>query len=119
MKKFYELSEIEMKKICGGSADLPMDPSYRVKANCMGKAGRLIDQHVISGMTQKQLQEEIFAHAAAYYRGDDLRSIPGLGDDIADWLISKGSSIYLEDGGDTWYRQLGYTVIWNFFGESC
>lgn len=119
MGKLKMLSKKEMDNFFGGTAELEMDPAYRVKANCMNKAGRLIDQHVISGMTQKQLQEEIFAHAAAYYRGDDVRGIPGVGDAIADWLISKGTTIYLDDNGDDWYRQIVYTAIWNFFGESC
>lgn len=120
MKTLEKMNETEMKTVCGrGHIELDMDASYRVKSNCMNKAAKLIDQHLISGMTQKQLQEEIFAHAAAYYRGDDVRAIPGVGDAIADWLVSKGEKIFLEDNGDAWYRQVAYTAIWNFFGDNC
>ena len=62
----------EMEKVHGTRVSLPMDLKYRNKANCMNEAARLIDQHLVTGMTQQQIQEEIFGHAVAFYDGQAL-----------------------------------------------
>lgn len=100
---------------------LAMDFKYRSKENCKNEAARLIDQHLVTGMTQKQIQEEIFAHAVAYYDGTTLLAMAGaLGpiNGIASavlisHLVSHADPIDIENNGDTAERQVLYTLIWD------
>ncbi|MDR1770760.1 MAG: hypothetical protein LBS02_08990 [Hungatella sp.] len=116
MKK---LSIQEMYKIKGGNAHLKMDPKYRKKANCLGEAQAQIQRGIVTGMTELEIGQEIFAHAVAYYKADILsKIIPFIGDDVKNYLISHASIIDIMDGGDTPVRKAAYTAIWNFTGSS-
>lgn len=65
-------------KVRGTRASLLMDLKYWNKANYMNEAARLIDQHPVTGMTQQQIQEEIFGHAATFYNGPVLVNYIGM-----------------------------------------
>ena len=114
MKK---LSVEEMSKITGGNAHLPMNSKYRKKANCLGEAQSLIFRGIVTGMTELEIGQEIFAHAVAYYAAPTLSNIPLIGDDIKDYLISHAEVVDIMDGGDTMARKIAYTAIWNFTGS--
>lgn len=66
-------------------------------------------------MTQLEIAKEIFAHAQAYYHESQIRSIPGIGDSVADYIVEHADPIDITDGGDTTVRKAAYTLIWNFF----
>ncbi|HJC23186.1 MAG TPA: hypothetical protein H9761_05715 [Candidatus Eisenbergiella merdavium] len=117
-----KLSCIEMANVYGTGVSLPMDPKYRNKDNCKNEAARLIDQHLVSGMTQQQIQEEIFGHAVAYYDGPGLVNFIGMQGGViggiaaaaaVSYLVSHANPIDIEDGGDTAVRQLIFSTIWN------
>lgn len=113
-----KLTNNEMKKVTGGNAHLPMNSKYRNKNNCLGEAQNLISRGMVARMTQDQIAREIFAHAVAYYAAPTLGNIPGIGQDIKDYLISHAETIDIMDGGDTAVRQAAYNVIWAFTGDS-
>ena len=69
-------------------------------------------------MTQQELAEEIFAHAVAYYDGPLLAGIPGIGDDIMNYLVSHANPIDVADGGDSFIRKVAFSAIWTFTGDS-
>ena len=105
----------EMQLVTGGDANIPMKAAYKNKESCKSEGAHLLDIHVVKDMTIQEIAEEILAHAVAYYKGDALRSVPGVGNDVADYLIAHGAEVYIADGGDTWYRKAAYSVIWTFF----
>ena len=112
----------EMEKVHGTRVSLPMDLKYRNKANCMNEAARLIDQHLVTGMTQQQIQEEIFGHAVAFYDGQALVNYIGTHGGVVGgmaataavaYLVSHANPIDIEDGGDTALRQAIFALIWS------
>lgn len=110
------LTKTEMTKILGGDANLPMKSDYKTKSKCTSEAYHLIDIHVVKDMSAEDIAKEIFAHAVAYYRADELRNLP-LGEGVADYLIAHASEIYIADGGDTLIRKAAYTLVWSTFND--
>lgn len=106
-----------MKTIIGGDAHLPMNSKYRKKSNCLGEAQSLLSRGIVTGMTELEIGKEIFAHAVAYYAAPTLANIPGIGDDIKEYLTSHAETIDIADGGDTTARKLAYNVIWAVTGD--
>lgn len=111
------LTKDQMKLVEGGEANLTMDSYYRSKDNCMLTARRLVSTGRVTGMTQKQVAQEIFAHAVAYYASSTLGKIPGIGSSIEDYLYEKGKEINIDDGGDTAKRRAAYVIIWTFMDD--
>ena len=101
---------------------IPLFQIHRKKANCMNEAARLIDQHLVTGMTQQQIQEEIFGHAVAFYDGQALVNYIGTHGGVVGgmaataavaYLVSHANPIDIEDGGDTALRQAIFALIWS------
>lgn len=75
---------------------------YKSKIKCLARARELIEANKIT-MDLQKLAEEIYAHYFLYIIGTKIHW---------NWLIIHANPIDLEDGGDKWYRQLGYKIIW-------
>lgn len=125
-EKMILLTCEQMGKIVATGADIPMEPKYRIKANCTVKAMQLIQSHSVAGMTPQEIQEEIFGHAVAYYDfarlsvvlvGSALGAITGLA--IANWLRDHCEVINIEDGGETrfGYKE-AFKIIWQTWPDS-
>lgn len=56
-KNNVAMSEEEMCYVEGGSYNLILNPGYLVKNNCLAEAGRLLERHMVSGMTQLQIAQ--------------------------------------------------------------
>lgn len=66
-------------------------------------------------MGQKEIAQELFAHAVCYYWYDPNGSF-FQSNAISKKLHEKGADgIYREDGGDSFVRKCFYTVCWNAF----
>ena len=115
LKDFKILTTEEMKSIEGGSISLGMGKAYLKKSTCRTTANRLLNAEMVSGMTQAEIAKEIFAHAQAYYHESQIRSIPGIGDSAADYIVDHADPIDITDGGDKAGRKFAYTLIWEFF----
>lgn len=111
------LTKDEMEIVEAGDAHIAMSSSYRNKTTCRQLARRLIDNGKVTGMTQLQIAQEVFAHAVAYYSESTLRDIPGIGDSIADYLVEHAEIVDIADGGDTTIRRAAYSVIWAFMPD--
>ncbi len=111
------LAKDEMKLIEGGDAHLDMSDYYRNKSNCMLTARRLVSTGRVTGMTQKQVAQEIFAHAVAYYSAPTLEEIPGIGESIKDYLVDHAEVVDIANGGDTTLRRMAYSAIWTFMDD--
>ena len=74
----------------------------------------IIDKKLITGMTTRQISEEIYTHAFVYY---NFKYLPEF---IRNMKISKriynsaANGIDLEDDGDKLHRRICYSLIWNF-----
>lgn len=122
-KEIKEMSGTQMRNLCAKSKSLPMEAKYRNKEVCKNTAAHLIDIHEVTGMTQAQIQEEIFAHAVAYYDYATLATFLGLQAGIIGtvaatavslWLRDHCTKIDIEDGGETRPGfQTAYKLIWN------
>jgi len=75
MKNLKVLSNENMKNIKGGNASLVMRWDYQDKDECLAVANRLIDRGAVTGMTRKQIAQEIYAHAKMYYCAEDLHGV--------------------------------------------
>mgnify|MGYP000080535412 FL=1 len=99
-----------------GCVNIDMSERFLYKNNCITHAKILIMNNYITGMTEQEIAEEIFAHAVCYYwydpDGNIFHSNP-----LAAELHSRGADgILIESGGD---KRLGakafYTLVWNKF----
>lgn len=105
------MSEEKMRSIAGGSYQEPMREDFLNKQYCADTAAFYLYLGLVSGMSQMEIAQEIYAHAMGYYCGGMLKTI-GIADSVADYLISHGAYIDLEDGGDTTARKAAYATIW-------
>jgi len=115
------LNKDDMELVTGGSISLPMNSAYLNKNTCLVTAQRLIDQEEVTGMTRQEIAEEIYAHAVLFYTGITVAVLKDILDNyLAEWLaqqtaeylLSHCNPIDIADGGDVWYRQVAFTVIW-------
>ena len=85
------------------------------KAACLTHARILILNGYITGMTEQQIAEEVFAHAVCYYwydpNGNFFKS-----NALSKELYEKAADgIYIQNGGDTAVRKAFYTLVWNTY----
>ena len=85
------------------------------KEACLVHGRILILNGYITGMTEQQIAEEVFAHAVCYYwydpNGNFFKSNP-----ISKELYEKAADgIHIQDGGDTLVRRTFYTLVWNTY----
>lgn len=110
-KKYSDLTIREQKSSFAGDANLPMSKDYLKKSNCNAKAKELIDSGQVTGMSQVQIAQEIYAHAFCYYAASALIDA-GIDAAIVEDIKSKGEVIDIANGGDTVLRQAAYLLIW-------
>lgn len=102
-----------MGEVGDGYVNIDMNDRFLYKSNCITHAKILIMNKYITGMTEQEIAEEIFAHAVCYYwydpDGDVFHNNP-----IAKELHDHGADgIYIENNGDTKVRKAFYSLIWN------
>ena len=107
------LSESEMQNTFGGSVHLPVSRDYLNREYCQGFALSLLGLKAVTGMTVLEVAQELYAHAVAYYHGATIRNNNSINSAVKNYLMSKGSVIDIEDGGDTAIRKAAYAVIWH------
>lgn len=121
LKNIEILSENDMKLVTGGSVSIPVSARYLSKGVCLDKAQSLIDDGDVTGMTQQQIAEELYAHAVLDAGGITASALADNLDDyiskaaarkVADYLLSHCETIEIEDGGDTFVRRMAFKVIW-------
>ena len=92
--------------------NIGMYADYNNKKKCFEKAKEIIENKQITGMTVKQLAAEIYTHGFIYYRYDRLPKF------IKNFSLAKrfynscDNGVDLEDGGDRWYRNVVYRIIY-------
>ena len=95
-----------------GRVNIDMNERFLYKNNCITHAKILIANGYITGMTEQEIAEEIFAHAVCYYWYDPNGNI------FRDNPISKelydhaADGILIESGGDTLERKAFYKLVW-------
>ena len=109
---YVVMSEDEMCYVEGGSHNVILNKGYLIKNNCLAEAGRLLERHMVAGMTQMQIAKEIYAHAVTKYTFEALpkwvREMPY----ARDVYNSAANGAYIADGGDTPGRQMFYNTVW-------
>lgn len=91
---------------------IPMKRKLYDRAFCVRLARKIIAAEKISGMSVRELANEIYAHAYVYY---NFRILPGFLRSIKPLRSvyhSVADGIDLEDNGDKWYRKIAYKVFW-------
>jgi hypothetical protein len=94
-----------------GKVRVKMDIKLRDKNNCMEQAEALLSKGTITDMTQRQVAEEIFAHAIVYYRASACKNVPAVGV-LATKVMKHGDPVDLISGGDTHFKRMVYRVLW-------
>lgn len=110
-KHYSKLNNCEQALSFAGSKELDMSKSYLKKSVCNKKAKELIDSGQVTGMTQSQIAEEIYAHAFCYYASSILIDA-GIDPDAVKSIKSKAEKIYIGDGGDSTSRMTIYFLIY-------
>lgn len=105
------MSEDEMTYVDGGWVNLAMKKSYLNKNNCLAKANVLKACKMVTGMSKQAIAEEIFAHAILYYVSSSVKTF-GVSAVALAAIKKHAKEIYIEDGGDKWYRQGVYRALW-------
>lgn len=91
---------------------VPLEKGFSNKKNCMKKAQEILDKGLITGMTQKQLAQEIFAHAMCFQMATVAEKM-GFKNKEFDYLLLHADPVDLCDNGDTRERREIYTLIWD------
>ena len=106
------MNEEEMTYLEGGSYNVPLSRAYLKKNYCLAEATKLLERQMVSGMTQMQIAQEIYAHAVTKYFFETLpewvRKMP-----IAREVYSSAADgAYIDDKGDSDVRQVFYSTVW-------
>ena len=106
------IGEEEMMYVEGGLLRVQMRRDFLNKAICQIYAERYLALGLVKRMTQLQIAQELFAHAAAYY---GVSAINNLGIEHAKLASIKKSAavVDIDDGGDPreGYMQV-FSTIW-------
>lgn len=107
------MNEDEMTYVEGGAKNVKMSTNFLDKTYCSWYAGMMLRHSEVSGMGQKEIAQELYAHAVCYYwydpNGNFFKSNP-----LSKTLHEKGADgIYIDDGGDTFVRKAFYVACWN------
>ena len=113
MKNLKVLTTENMKKVEGGKKthEVSVSGRYKNKDNCLSEARQIIDNGYITGMSELQIAQEIYAHTIIYYDADLARSLIG-NEAVFVYLMIHANPVNLEDDGDSWKRRMAYTAIW-------
>ena len=106
------MSEDEMCYVEGGSHNVTLNKGYLIKNNCLAEAGKLLERHMISGMTKLQIAKEIYAHAVVKYALEALPKSVREMSGVKGIYSSAADGAYIADGGDTATRQAFYNAVW-------
>ena len=111
-REYAVMNENDMRSIEGGAINLAMSRNYLRKNYCLREASNLITRHIVVGMTQTQIAQEIYAHAMVKYGFDALpQPLRGLAQSTGVYN-SANNGIYIEDYGDSALRQKLYSDVW-------
>lgn len=110
-KNYCDLTIREQELSFAGDANLPVSKDYLKKSTCKSKAKELIDSGQVTGMSQIQIAQEIYAHAFAYYAASTLIDA-GIDAAIVEDIKSKAEVIDIANNGDKPSRQAAYLLIW-------
>lgn len=111
-KKIISLDSQSRGTVENGRVNIDVSERFLYKSNCITHAKILIANKYITGMTEQEIAEEIFAHAVCYYWYDPNGNI------FRDNPISKelhdhaADGILIESGGDTVVRKAFYKYVW-------
>ena len=83
---------------------LPIDRKYLNKEACREEARKLLQEGWVCGMSEKQIAQEIYSHAAVFYYCERTGRFTR--------LMKYADPIDLRDGGDNLLRRLGYAACW-------
>lgn len=110
---FKSLSENELIEILGGDKWLPISRSYLDKSRCYTIAGAMLRRGEVTGMTQTEIAQEIYAHAYSYYC--HALMVCRVGIVIANYCYQHAADgITIENGGDSAVRKAAYATLWNW-----
>ncbi len=115
------LSMEEMRSVEGGSVNVPLSERYLDKNFCRNKAGALVRQGKVVGMTNLEIAQELYAHAVVKYNrtavmaaGVAVFGVAGI--EIANKIYnSAADGAYIDDYGDSSARKTFYSAVWNVF----
>ena len=110
--KYTIIGKKDMKYVEGGSYSMQVSTSFLNKYQCVRFADYLFGYNLVTGMSALSIAQEMYAHAIGYYYALAFEGI-GLSSSIIDYLRQRGGQVDIEDGGDTWFRQYGYSLVWN------
>ena len=111
-REYAVMNENEMRSIEGGATNLAMSRDYLDKNYCLREASNLITRHIVVGMSQTQIAQEIYAHAKVKYVFDALpEPLRGMAQSTGVYN-SANDGIYIEDYGDSAVRQNFYSLVW-------
>ena len=108
-KNCVMISSEEEAAIIGGSCTVAITGELLSKDYCKTKAQNLIDDGSVTGMTQLQIAQELYAHAVAHYVGT---AIQNCGVDMSFLLKHTNDGCQIDDNGDTCKRRIAYSVVW-------
>jgi len=108
------MKEDEMISVEGGGVSLQMSSFYYKGYYVNMTAQGLVSSGQVKGMTQLEVAQEIFAHAAAYkFAVEYLHIKTGIVRNILQSIYDSSKVIDIEDGGD---KRFGYKkafeIIW-------
>ena len=86
----------------------------RERGACLEEARRILREKHITGMSEKQVAIEIFAHARVYYLCTALERFHL----HFRFIKGRANPVDLEDGGDKPLRRMCYTIAWYLPGFS-
>ena len=104
-----------MEYVDGGGVALNVSRWYLPRGACIAKATSLYYSGQVKGMSIYGIAKEIFAHAVCYYMTSVVKGL-GISSSTVDYLRAHANPINIEDGGDSWKRQLAFQAIWALGG---
>lgn len=126
-KQFAALTAEEMTYTDGGQAgaDIKTTRSMLKKSYCTSIAGNYVNSSTYNPekLGKTRIAKEIFAHAQLYFNGVPAAAAAGIAAAFGGNLVgaalaiaamkkltSSGKAVNL--GGDSWYREVVYNVMW-------
>ncbi len=112
---FAVMCEDEMTYVEGGTKNVKMSKRFLDKSYCSWYGAMMLRKSQVSGMKQREIAKELYAHAICYYNYNPNGSFFKK-NALAKYLHDRGADgIYIEDGGDTKIRKAFYTLCWKTF----
>lgn len=99
-QNYAVMNETEMMYTEGGVLRVGMRPFFVNKDKCQEYAAGYLRIGIVTGMTQLEIAQEIYAHARVYYWIDAINDL-GIHISILDDIKAHANPIDIENGGDS------------------